>query len=52
MVFGAFHGVRHHGASFHDKGPVTGLGEEEFAGGLAQSSIEQGVRVLMAEESC
>ena len=52
MVFGAFNGVGHHGAGFHDKGPVTGLGEKEFAGGLAQSSIEQGVRVLMAEAPC
>ena len=52
MVFGAFNGVGHHGSGFHDKGPVTGLGEKEFAGGLAQSSIEQGVRVLMAEAPC
>ena len=52
MVFGAFNGVGHHGAGFHDKGPVTGLGEKEFAGGLAQSSIKQGVRVLMAEAPC
>ncbi len=52
MVFSAFYGVGHHGASFHDKGPIAGLGEKEFAGGLAQSSIEQGVRVLMAEAPC
>ena len=52
MVFGTFNSVGHHRAGFHDKGPVTGLGEKEFAGGLAQSSIEQGVRVLMAKAPC
>ena len=52
MVFGSFDGVGHHGAGFHNKGPVTGLGEEEFAGGLAKSSIEEGVGLLMAEAPC
>jgi len=43
MIFCAFDGVRDHGACFHDEGPVAGLGKKEFAGGLAQSTIQKSV---------
>ena len=43
MIFCTFDGVRNHGACFHDKGPVAGLGKAEFAGGLAQSTIQKSV---------
>jgi len=43
MIFCSFDGVRNHGACFHDKGPVAGLGKEEFAGGLAQGTIQKSV---------
>ena len=43
MIFCAFDGVRNHGSCFHDKGPVAGLGKEEFAGGLAQGTIQKSV---------
>ncbi len=52
MIFCAFNGVRNHGACFHDKGPVAGLGKEEFAGGLPQSTIQKRVGGGVAEATC
>lgn len=49
MVFGAFDGVGDHRASFHNEGPVTGLSEKKLSGGLAKSSIQEGVGVGVAE---
>ena len=41
VVFGAFHGVGDHGSRLHDKGPVTGLGEKELPGSLAEGAVLQ-----------
>ncbi len=49
MILGPFDGVGNHRAGFHDKGPVAGLGEEKFAGSLAQGAIEKRVRGGMAK---
>jgi hypothetical protein len=49
VVFGAFDGVGDHRASFHNKGPVTGLSEKKLSGGLAKGSIQEGVGVGVAE---
>jgi len=46
VIFGPFFGVGNHGASFHDKGPVAGLGEEKFAGGLFHGTVGLSVAIF------
>ena len=45
VVLGALDGVVHHGAGLHDEGPVAGLREEQFAGGLLERALGDAVRV-------
>ena len=51
MVFGALDGVGDHGSRLHDKGPVTGLGEEEFSGGLPEGAVLQRMGMSIFEFS-
>ena len=52
MIFCAFHSVGNHGSRFHNEGPIAGLGEEEFAGGLSEGAIQEGVGLGRAKATC
>jgi hypothetical protein len=52
VIFCAFHSVGNHGSRFHNEGPIAGLGEEEFAGGLSEGAIQEGVGLGRAKATC
>ena len=52
MIFCAFDSVGNHGSRFHNEGPIAGLGEEKFAGGLSEGAIQEGVGLGRAEATC
>ncbi len=46
MVFDPLLGIFHHGAGFHDKGPVRALGQQQLSACLLQRPLKHWVAVV------